>query len=260
MQELVHVIPLGFEIERATAPFESGARVAHRAILLSIVEPRQIPASMHREQQHYIAAVKRRLVRRGIRVQVLDVDTFDLDALMSALSRVLKSERTQGNLVYVNMSAAGRLQAVAASLAAMAHGGELYFVHADSYPETKSLQRKHGMSRCSGRFLPIQSLPVEMPSEKSRVLLADLAKRPAGSSISTKEAIAVLQRAGFEGFSTLDSGSSRLQKTNSLMKLNKQVLERLATAGHIKQERVGRNKRIQITESGRYLASLSGLL
>ena len=43
------------------------------------------------------------------------------------------------------------------------------------------------------------------------------------------------------------------------MKLNKGFLEKLEVAGYIIREQVGRYNTIIITESGRYITSISGL-
>ena len=44
------------------------------------------------------------------------------------------------------------------------------------------------------------------------------------------------------------------------MKLNKRILDKLERNGYIIRERVGRYNTIKITETGRYVAHINGLL
>jgi DNA-binding PadR family transcriptional regulator len=44
------------------------------------------------------------------------------------------------------------------------------------------------------------------------------------------------------------------------MKLNKGILDKLENEGYITRERIGKNNTIRITESGKYIAYLSGTL
>lgn len=255
MHEIVHIIPLGFEIDRAAAPFEAGL-VANRARILTILDTRR-DADWNIQQQAYLRAVQQRLKACRVKVSVEDVDTFDLQALMTRVSRIILEERTLKNEVFVNISAAGKLQAIGASLAAMAHDAKLYYVEAEEYALSKRERESHGLSKASGKVRYIAAVPFALPNARAMRALVELAARPEG--LSTEDLLTGLRRAGFEGFGTSERGT-RLARTNYLMKLNKGVLEPLEKAGYITQrERIGRKKWIRATEAGVHVASLSGL-
>ena len=255
MHEVVHVVPLGFEIDRAAAPFESGL-VANRVRILTILDTKR-DADWNRQQQTYLAAVQERLRARRIKVTVEDVDTFDLQQLMSAVSRIIIEERAKQNDVFVNIAAAGKLQALGASLASMAHGVKLYYVEAEEYSLSKREREEHGLSRSAGKVRYLASIPFALPNAKGMRILAELAARPEG--LSTEDLLEALRRSGVQGFGT-SSKATRLQRTNYLMKLNKGVLEPLEKAGYLThREKIGRQKWIRVTPAGMMIASLSGL-
>lgn len=255
VHEVVHVIPLGLEIDRAAAPFEAGL-VANRARVLTILNVKR-DADWNLQQQTYLRAVQARLKACRVRAVVEDVDTFDLQALMSAVSRIILEERAAKNDVFVNISAAGKLQAVAASLAAMAHGAKIYYVEAEEYAVSKREREEHGLSKSAGKVRHLVNVPFALPNERGMRVLVELAARP--EALSTEDLLESLRRAGFEGFGSSGKGT-RSERTNYLMKLNKGVLEPLEKAGYLThRERVGRNKLTRATEAGRLIASLSGL-
>lgn len=255
MNEIVHLIPLGFEIDRAAAPFESGACIAHRVYLLTLVGERREPA-WNRQQVHYVKAVRKRLEALRIKVEDRDVDTFEMHELLTVMSRLVRHEVSQGNTVFVNMSAGGRLQALGAGIAAMAHGAKLYYVRAEEYPESPEARRVHGLSRCEGSIEYLEGLPFQLPDERKMRALVELAAHPEG--MRTDQLIRCLLQAGVAGFEA--APATRNGRINNLMKLNKGILEPLAAVGYLTHsEKEGRSKRVRITGAGRYVAALSGL-
>ena len=64
---------------------------------------------------------------------------------------------------------------------------------------------------------------------------------------------------GFEqDFRSMGHYDKRRVQSNYLMKLNKGYLTKLEQAGYIVKNKVGRNSVIQVTDSGRYMAYVSG--
>lgn len=254
VHEVVHIVPLGYEIDRAVAPFErEGGMVANRVRILTLREDNV----WGDEEEHYLKEVQRRLRALRIRSTVEDVNTFQLRPLMDAMSRAIRSEKDDGNDVWVNMSAAGKIQALGASIAAMVHGARLYYVPSTGYTLTLKDRRKHGLGISDGSVQVLESVPLELPDERSMRALVSLAASPDG--LYTEQILDGLRRHGFTGFGAVGAKSSRLEKTNYLMKLNKGVLEPLETLGYVSQrERVGRRKRVKITTAGAHIASLAG--
>ena len=65
--------------------------------------------------------------------------------MITVTAGVIVAEQSLGNRVSVNMSAAGRLTSVGATLAGMVHGVQVYYVPANRYPETEEDRREHGL-------------------------------------------------------------------------------------------------------------------
>ena len=147
MERLVHIIPLGWEDHRVVLPVESIK--AHRVYLLS--DPSDQPV-----RAHYLRKATRRFRANHIDVRVIEVDTFrDLLGTMKSISGIIQRELAEGNRVFLNVATSGKIAAIAATLAAMAHlppdRGSVYYVVASDYPSSKESQRRHGIARGMGR-------------------------------------------------------------------------------------------------------------
>jgi len=83
VEEIVHIIPLGHEVDRAIKPFEKYK--ANRAYLLSIIENKKYSADMTEKQGLFLDVVKNKL-EKGIQVRVWNVDLFDMLEVMKNIS------------------------------------------------------------------------------------------------------------------------------------------------------------------------------
>ncbi|MEM3087296.1 MAG: DUF6293 family protein [Halobacteria archaeon] len=200
MQEQVHIIPLGFEISRATAPFEKRRLFAHRAYILTMREPP--PGSRDRLEQkgaHCVRETARRLEALGIKAERVDLNLFDLREGMEKVSRLIRMEKAAGNEVHVNMSSAGRLTSIAATLAGMAHGCQVYYVKGDDYFPNKKQEKEFGQTICrSGEFTVLKNFKFELPDSRGMKVLGKLngEKRP----MSTLDLLEFLREEKVEGF------------------------------------------------------------
>jgi len=256
-EEIVHIVPLGFEVDRAVKPFEKYK--ANKAYLLCIVESPKYSRSMLQRQKHYLDIVTRRLNSLGIEVQFSNTDTFDLLEVVGTIAKIIREEKSRKNRVFVNMSAAGRLTSFGAALAAMHQGARVYYVVADDYSKTEEELLDHGISICRKlRMQFIENLRLSLPDERAQMVLAKLCREERG--MKTDKIIGFLREEGVEGFDKEYERLERPQKINYLMKLNKGILEKLAAEGYITRERVGKYNTIKITESGKYVAHISGLV
>lgn len=256
-EEIVHIIPLGFEIDRATKPFTKYK--ANRVYLLSVVESNLYDKAMLQRQHHYLDIVTKELDDKGIEVIFKNTDTFNLLEVMDKIAKIIRLETKQKNRVYVNMSAVGRLTSLGATLAAMHHGAQVYYVVADDYSKTEEETNAHGLSICNKLQIQfIENLKFLVPDVKSQKVLAELCRKETG--MRTNQIIDFLRKEKVEGFGEEFSKMQRPQKINYKMKLNKGILDKLENEGYITRERIGKNNTIRITESGKYIAYLSGTL
>ncbi|MEM1659956.1 MAG: DUF6293 family protein [Candidatus Bathyarchaeia archaeon] len=265
IKEIVHVIPLGHEYDRVVKPFERHR--PNRVYLLTITDPRNIPhitEEMFKRQEYFLTLVRTFLEERGIEVIVENTNIFDVLDVLRQVSRIVRMEKQRNNIVYVNMSGAGRLTSVAATLAAMAHDAIVYYVMADRYAKTDEEELKHGLSICQDvKVIELVNFHISLPDKTSLKLLAELCKREKG--MKTDEILDFLKKLGIEEFDEKSlKPEVRKDKRRSqqilLNRLNKKMLDKLEAEGYVEREKSGRYNIIKITETGRYAAYISGFV
>lgn len=261
VEELVHIIPLGHEVDRAIKPFAK--LKANRVYLLSIIENRNYSTDMTEKQRWFLEIVKNKLTSKGIQVFVWNVDMFDMLEVMKNISYIIREEQSKNNIVYVNISTCGRLTSVAASLAGMARGARIYYVVADRYAQTKEEEKIHGLSICDSLEPKIVQLENFELVEPDNVSLQILVKLCQGDMRST-DILDFLRQSGAPGFTPSELKKYEYDKRRMdiacHIRLDKRILEKLEQKKYIEKERVGRHNKISITETGRYVAHISGLL
>lgn len=265
LEELVHIIPLGFEIDRAVKPFEKYS--ANRAYILTITDHPKYssPVEMekNKKQRYYDATVTRLLKERGIDVRIQKIDMFDILDVMRTVSAIILKEKSENNRVYLNMSACGRLTSVGATLAAMAHDISIYYVRSDGYSRSVDEEREHGLSICTKPHIwQLENFQIALPDETSVRILVRLSGEEQG--MTTEALLRYLFEEKVPGFDedyhALHMIDRRRKQSNYLMKLNKGILTKIELAGYIERKRSGRNTNVSITESGKYIAYISGLI
>ena len=97
-EEIVHIIPLGFEIDRAVKPFEK--LKANRVYILTIVEKGEYPKKFHDRQTYYLHEVERKLKEIDIQTKVIHTDIFDLLDVLGKICNIIRKERARKNIVY----------------------------------------------------------------------------------------------------------------------------------------------------------------
>jgi len=177
-------------------------------------------------------------------------------------------EKRQGNDVLINMSACGRMTSVAVTMAAMVHAVTAYYVHADRYATggDAALEEDHGLSIVeNGRVEPLYNFSIMMPDAECQLLLCELYRR--GQGMTSKDLFTFFHKKEVEGYKFLPqkedkSGgyvSSSLNR-ELLNRTNRKYLHKLEAAGYITRIWSGRHFSVHITDAGRYIACVSGLL
>jgi CTP-dependent riboflavin kinase len=262
MKEIVHIIPLGHEIDRATKPFEKYK--ANRAYLLTTLDSDKYDKEMVEKQRYYLNSVKDQLDKLDITTHIINVDMFELLDVIKTVARIIIQEKSDANQVLVNVSSSGRLTSIGSTLAAMANGAQPYYVEADRYAENKEEKLKHGLSICQTLTIKfLEPFQFKLPKTNGIKLLVKLYENPK-KKMKTVEAIEHLAEVGDEHWAEFKNFRSRkfprAKKQKGLMKLNKGVLTELQKNGYIVREYVGRYNTIKITEAGTYIACISGMI
>jgi len=254
MEEYVHIVPLGWEVDRAVLPLKK--MHAHRVYILCNPDS-------HVHQKHFCKMVEEFLHKNNIGFQIVKVDAnLDLKGVMREVARLIQLEFNKGNRVYVNMSAAGKIGSIASSLATMAHlkkgGGALYHVIPEDYTEDQEIRMKHGLARgMKGEpiFLPLFDL--RLPNLEGGIVLTALASHPK-KQLVYKEIIELLRKNKVRGFEDAMYGkkTSRDVKNKLNITLNKRIIHKLHEESLIEIEKQGRSRLVKLTDSGEYMASL----
>ena len=256
-EKIIHIIPLGFEIDRAVKPFEGtdGFR-ANRVHILSAIESDGTPEHFVERHRKYVEVVKNRLESFGIEVVIHNALLIDILEVMKKVSSIILSEKNDGNIVYLNMSAAGRLTSVGATLAAMVQGSRVYYVQANDYSSDKESMDKHGYSICDDvKILFIENFRISLPDDKCITVLVRLFDK---GPMRTSELMEYLHNAEVDGFQEYSDYLSREEKIKYKMRLKRRILDKLTQSDYIEVHKTGRESIITITDSGKYIAGISG--
>ena len=205
LPETVHIVPLGHEYDRAVKVFENSW--VNRVYLLSLIESKTHDPKMIQRQVEYTNRVKSILEEKKVKVISDNVNMFDiLEVMKHIVGIILKETKPVKNIVYVNMSACGRLTSIGASLAAMAHNAIVYYVVAERYSENPEEIREHGLSICEkGDTIQLQNFQLVLPEEeKEQKILKKLLQKekapPYEAASTTDEIEGVFMDAKVKGF------------------------------------------------------------
>lgn len=278
--EIVHIIPLGHEIDRAIRPFDTA--LANRVYLIvdtgegSSNGMSQRDKDMNREQEDcYTPNVIEALKRKNIEVRVVRTRTFDLETLLRAITSVIRLELMKDNEVWVNMSSSGRLGAVAAFLAGMAYQVKTYYVHSDHFSRDDE-RPVHGLSFCTeNKVTLLPEFFFSRPNEQETLVLSrfyeEKLKGDTMPELTPKEMMNYLVEKDAEGFRwTMNNSATnsaekedtkeifRKSESRMLMRLAN-LLRRMECRGYIEQTNIGRKKMYRITTLGEHALSLCGM-
>ncbi|HVL88559.1 MAG TPA: DUF6293 family protein [Candidatus Thermoplasmatota archaeon] len=254
MDRLVHIVPLGWEIDRAVLPIHHYR--AHEVHILCNPESRP-------EQKQAYRQVEKALKATGAKVSLVIVDANDdIRGILRETTRLIKAALKNGDRVYVNMSAAGKVAAAAATIAALAHlprdRGVVYYVRPESYVHTDEDVKKYGLTRgMKGEPVPLPRFDLRLPPEDGQLILRELRKR-LPNPLTYKEAIYLLRDAGVSGFegAKYEKNTPRAEKNRLNVRFNKGILQKLLAENLVKIRPRGQRREILLTSEGDYVAHL----
>ncbi|MFZ7136859.1 MAG: DUF6293 family protein [archaeon] len=257
MEEIVHIIPLGLEFDRAIIPFEGRQGFKpNRVYLLTIKSTRDAPANMIQEHVEKAQKVKDYFLSKNVEVIEIDTKLINIRDVMGKVSGLICKEKNLGNRVYINMSSAGRLTSLGVTLSGMFHDAKVYYVRADRYSENELERKERGITICDHReIIFIENFKMEMPKKLKLKVLVELNKR---GKMRTVDIIQFLSNLGAFGYVVDYFNLSRSEKTSIIMKVNRNILDKLEASEYITKKKLGRENEYVLTESGSYMASISG--
>ena len=255
----MHIVPLGYEYDRAVRPFEgpSGFRV-NRVYLMSALEEANAPPEVVSKHQKYADMVRKRLEEMDITVVPVPTNLIDILEVLRKVCKIIRVEQAQGNNVYVNMSSAGRLTSVGATLSGMAHGVKVYYVVSDEYADNDPRMETHGYTIVETPHITyLENLKISLPGDLQLKVLVEIFRI---GRMRTVEIIDYLLSIGASDFMEDYDTLSRTEKSRIVMKLNRNILDKLVESELISKSKLGRESEYEITDTGKYMASISGLV
>jgi hypothetical protein len=259
MEENVHIVPVGYEVDRAVKPFEgpSGFR-ANRVYIMSAIERENAPPDVVGKHQKYANMVKARLEELGITVIPVPTNLVNILEVLRKTCKIIRREQLQGNNVYINMSSAGRLTSVGATLSGMVHGVKVYYVESDGYADNDPRMETHGYTIVETPHITVlENFQINLPDELPLKVLVNVMQM---GKMRTVGIIEFLQSIGAPDFQEDYYSLGRKEKSRVMMKLERNVLDKLVERGLLRKNKLGRESEFDITETGKYIASISGLL
>lgn len=273
MEEIVHIIPLGFEDDRVVKPFE---KYRANKVYLLYSRAKQSIREKH-DPEHFKEAVSSKLIDKGITVEPIEADIFSILDILSKVSSIIVKEKAEHNNIYVNMSAASKPAAVAATIAAMYHDVKVYYVKADSYTSDYDDVSEHGLSIIrEPRMTVLANFNIDIPSEAKLAFLVELYNKERAieakksqEKMSTHDILRLIANDEIKGFEDLKAyihknksryEVSRDYRSTVSMRINKGLLSDLKQKKYIDIEKRGTKNYFTITDKGKYAACLSGKL
>ena len=288
ISEIVHIIPLGHEFDRAVRPFDTAA--ANHVYLITDSGDAGEGAENLPPKREYVSRVIRYLKKKHIPADVVETDFSDMGELLKTIASLIRKEQFFGNKVYVNMSAAGELGAAAATLAGMALNAEVYCVHADGYASDAE-RAETGVSVCRTNAVSIlPKVDIHLPDDAELPVLEELYYAD-NNVLSASEISEVVENepdsvdTADECFCNiklcepvfighrcpetpahllmsdkeLEAERSKRRKVQSrnLMKVSG-MMKRMEEKGYVTNGKFGRKMLYQLTERGMYALILSG--
>lgn len=223
VRERVHIMPLGYEEERA---FLAADKLkADKVVLVS-----------HPDGDEYVSTVISELTNRGIENTVVNANIFDLYSSLGTIAELIHDHRDEE--VFVNISTGGKITAIAGMIACMVADAEPYYVQANEY----STNIPKGIS--SIKSLP--RYPIEAPEAQQIHILNYIKSRHSQGDLPTKGELIRFGESEQLPFianrEVEDKGKYRLLDTH--------IINPMQEKGYIIIEKSGREKEIALTKNG----------
>ena len=229
----VHVVPLGYEHDRILSPIRK-----HDADVVYLL------AEAHQDRQltPYQEALVEELESDSRTVTFREAALDDIYDVLAVVTTVVAEHAK--DVVRVNVSSGGKLAAIGCAIACMATDATAYYVHVEEHiPDLESQPRTQGFEEAE--VLP--SYPIEAVSYDQVAILDYLAEKNTDAYTAKKSDLIEFAEAVELSFMTEADPANDKAK---FALLNANIIDPLESDGYISVEAVGRQKQIELTETG----------
>lgn len=231
--EEVHVVPLGYEHDRILSPIRK-----HDADVVYLLAD----ASEARDLTPYQETLVGEFEDDHREVEFRETDLGDIYDVLAVVTTLAAAHT--GDVVRVNVSTGGKLAAIGCAIACMATDATAYYVHAEErVPDLETQPRTRGFKEAE--VLP--SYPIEAVSYDQVAILDYLAETNTDAYTAKKSDLIEFAESAELSFMTEADPANDKAK---FALLNANVVDPLEADGYITIETVGRQKQIELTETG----------
>ncbi|CCQ32853.1 hypothetical protein HLRTI_003175 [Halorhabdus tiamatea SARL4B] len=229
----VHVVPLGYEHDRILSPIRK-----HDADVVYLLTEQTHDRNLTPYQEVLVEELESDSRTVGFR----EVDLGDIYDVLAVVT-TLAAEHAE-DVVRVNVSSGGKLAAIGGAIACMATDATAYYVHVEEHvPDLESNPRTRGFEEAE--VLP--SYPIEAVSYDQVAILDYLAETNTDAYTAKKsDLIEFAETAELSFMTEADPANDKAK----FALLNANVVDPLESDGYIAVETVGRQKQIELTETG----------
>lgn len=266
MERLVHVVPLGWEKDRAVKPILEMR--AHRVYLLSRTD--------NDHNRRFLDLVRKGLVEevedREIREVPIDAER-EFESILLEVAKAIVNEHAAGSRVHLNMSAGGKIAAAGATLVGMYHSdkiGQIYYAKLKDYTvlakNPKASFRANGLSIGYGGLQILPRFPLRRMREASVRTLAHLYNKGPSSILGVMKELEAAGVAPFDDLPAIaDTRKARGPKGEKDLitwsaRFRRLVLQEVLPTYVTLGARTANGKRLTLTRDGEFQALISGLV
>src|SRR6056297_687235 len=235
----VHIAPVSSEYDRVLRPIESQrADVAH---ILVHDDPAEVPA--------YVADLCEEIDAFVQEMTIAETDFADVYSVLGDVTTL--AARHDGDDVYVNVSGAGKIPAIGATIACMdvSTDATAYYVTPESYAHDAD---DHPITSGMDSTTPVPTYPIDSPTP-DQIAIMELLADPAAiddrfetTQPNKSDLIAYAREIGLSFIAdrnpSTDKGAFRLLDTH--------IVKPLVEDGYVTVEQVGRRRLVELTERG----------
>ncbi len=245
----VHIVPVGFEVERVTEPL-----AAEHADRVYLVTRRERDAAAP-----FVAEVTRRLRAADwpIDVRLVGTDPWSVFDTLATYRGIFDAERRSvrgaaGVLpVRVNVSTGTKITAIAGTLACMLWNGEPYYVQVSRSWYSDRTPRVRSVHDVVERVEPVNVYELRSPAPELVEVLEALARR--GGSLRKRE---LLRELGLDRAPPGGAAPLSAQAQHGRLRRRLEPLEE--RWGFVRTDATGPRARVSLTEQGRVALALFG--
>ncbi|MGD1098738.1 MAG: DUF6293 family protein [Thermoplasmata archaeon] len=264
----VHIIPLGWELDRAVLPFETvngkpPIYHAHEFHILS--EGKEVGKGFPELALERLKRIAPVIPHSVAREDFSTGKLIEFEQIVDVASQICARAIERGDRVHINLSSGSKLIAFAAGVVAMAHirpaTGSVYYVRPERYSLSQDEFQHHGFGIGLDRIQEVTPLPLRLPPIPQLRVLSYL-KHQIQTRTSYRDILGFLGEIPGSGYAVPKSPATTIKRRRenaNVTRMVRTLISPLEQEGLVRVVPSGVAKLVELTPSGRIYASLSAI-